>query len=294
MSKRSGIQLFYPFEERRLYEPKFGWTWPVIVQAKLDGERCRAVMTSAGYKLLSSTCNEIISVPHINKFASSSFNHLPFGELDGELYLHGKTFEEIHSIVSRTTNMHELSETMEYHIFDYISDEPQLKRTTKLSELSIPEDSPIKIVPSFVAHNMEELMEIYKKLIDTGYEGIIIRHMRAGYARKRSRFGMKFKPKKDDFYKIMEPLQAFSTHGTPLGMLGALRCCGSDDTLFKIGAGRLTHEERRELWKDRHLLPDKYAHVQYQNITSGGVPRFGLCMEIVEKNPEEIESEGIL
>ena len=292
MSKRSGIMLAYPFEERRLTNPKFLWKFPVIVQPKLDGERCRAVPSPEGFILLSSECNEITMLPHISEYLNSLFRNLPPMELDGELYKHGWNFSDIHSVVSRRENIHERAELMQFHIFDFVSSDQQLIRTDQLTGLQGLNNGPLKLVSSRIAWNMSDIMELYKNFIDLGYEGIIVRHIRAPYVRKRSRFMLKFKPKKDDYYKIVEIIEAISEQSVPLNMVGAFKCCGSDGTLFKIGAGKLTHQQRKDLWKDN--LVDKFCHVQYQNITSGGVPRFGLCLEIADKNPEEASGGGIL
>ena len=293
MAKRSGVMLCIPFEERRLTEPKFGWQFPIIVQPKLDGERCRVVQKNGKIVLLSSECNEIISVPHINKYLQDHFRDVT-PELDGELYLHGWDFSDIHSVVSRRENIHEKSELMQLHIFDYVSPTAQISRSTSLTYYKWLDKGPVKLVNSVIANNMKELMEAYDRFLDLGYEGIIIRNIRAPYVRKRSRFLMKFKPKKDDYYKILQVIEAFREDGIPLGMVGAFRCCGSDGTSFKVGAGTLTHDRRRELWKDWHMLLGKFCHVSYQNITTGGVPRFGICLDITDKNPEEFTYGGIL
>ena len=296
MGKRSDIMLCYPFEERRLIEPKFGWDWPVIVQPKLDGERCRVVIRDNKITLLSSECNEFVSVPHINSYFHVFFGGGELPEFDGELYVHGWDFSEIHSVVSRQSEgtRHIMSELMQFHIFDFVSDLPQLTRTHRLDAYGWSGSGPLKLVPSKIAFSMSEIMVAYDSFIDLGYEGIIIRHTRAPYVRKRSRFMLKFKPKKDDYYKIIGVNQAISIAGEPLSMIGAFKCQGSDGTSFKIGAGKLTHDERKNIWKGRHTLIDSFAHVQYQNITSGGVPRFGLCIDITDKNPEETSGGGIL
>jgi hypothetical protein len=92
-----GIMKCYPFEEKRLAK----WSPPYIVQPKYDGVRCRAIPTQSGYILLSSEENVIFSVPHLNQI----FNALHLNcELDGELYCHGMSFEEIVSITSRTVS----------------------------------------------------------------------------------------------------------------------------------------------------------------------------------------------
>lgn len=294
MSKRKDIMLCYPFEERRLLEPKFGWRWPVIVQPKLDGERCRVVKSPLGVILLSSECNEFVSVPHINRHLKAVARRNSYVELDGELYVHGWDFSEIHSVVSRRENIHERSELMQLHIFDFVSPLHQIARTTMLTYYRGFEEGPIKLVPSSIANSMEEIMSTYDRFINLGYEGIVVRHINAPYVRKRSRFMMKFKPKKEDYYRIVNVLEAVDKRGIHLDMVGAFQCAGSDGTLFNIGAGRLNHDRRRSLWSDWHELLDKFCHVQYQSINPSGAPRFGLCIDISDDNPEEASGGGIL
>lgn len=294
MGKRSEIMLAYPLDERRLIEPKFGWKFPVIVQPKLDGERCRVALENGEIVLRSSECNEIISVPHINEFLQKVPDLSQLPELDGELYCHGWDFSEIHSVVSRRENIHDRSDLMELHIFDFVSIAAQLPRIYQLTSYNWMKKGPIRLVSFDIAYNIREITDFYNQYLSKGYEGIIVRHIEAPYVRKRSRFMLKFKPKKDDYYKIIEVLQAMSNTEDPLHMIGAFRCVGSDGTPFKIGAGKLTHAERWDLWKTADSLIGKFCHVQYQNLTSSGVPRFGLCISVVDKNPEEISFEGIL
>ena len=105
---------------------------------------------------------------------------------------------------------------------------------------------------------------------------------------------MKFKPKKKDYYKIVDVLEAFSKEGLPLGRVGAFRCQDPEGTMFKVGAGRMTHDKAKELWKDRNSLPNKFCKVQYQTISPRGAPLFGLHLDIIDENPEEASGGGIL
>lgn len=282
MSKRSGIMLAYPFEEKRLAK----WKPPYIVQPKLDGERCRAMPRSGGgYDLLSSEGNVFISVPHINEALSKSglWPH----KLDGELYRHGMAFEDIHSIVSRTVNLHPDYKEMEYHIFDIVNDHPQIERLSILSEHITVSNPIIKRVTESVPDNFTKLMKRYDDLINEGYEGMVVRHWLAPYVPRRSTFMMKFKPKKDDYYKITGFKEEVSIHGEPKGRLGAVEC-ESDGQVFSVGSG-LTDELRETLWNCRDTLPGKLLHVAYQHITSGkGVPRFPVFLEVVEDEPKEV------
>lgn len=281
MSKRSGIMLCYPFEEKRLAK----WKPPYIVQPKLDGERCRALpRTDGGYDLISSEGNQFISVPHINEALNKS--DLWPRKLDGELYRHGMAFEDIHSIVSRTVNLHHDYKEMQFHVFDEINDEPQYRRTLFNNDILL-YDNVVKCVMSKVAESFEDVMRIYDDYIADGYEGMVVRHWLGPYIPRRSTFMMKFKPKKDDYYRITGYKEEVSIHGEPKGRLGALDC-ESDGQVFSVGSG-LTDELRETLWSCRNTLPGKLLHVAYQHITSGkGVPRFPVFLEVVEDEPKEV------
>lgn len=272
------IMKCYPFEEKRLAK----WSPPYIVQPKYDGVRCRAVPSSlqAGdYLLLSSEENVIFSAPHILE----ELKHLRLNaELDGELYCHGKTFEEIVSITSRTVNLHPNLLDIKLVIFDIVNREPQMKRTLIIENLK--RLSPfIQVAPFWLCESLEEIIKVYNNLTKDGYEGIIVRHFEAPYETKRSTWVMKFKPKKEDIYKIVTAVEEVSIEGNLKNTLGALVCESGDGNLFNVGTG-FTDEQRQQMWEIRGILPGMYAKVKYQHITSGReVPRFPVFVEITQK-----------
>lgn len=275
MAKREGIMLCQPFEEKRLEK----WNPPYLLQPKLDGERCRALISSSGVLLISSEKNLITSVPHIQE-AISNLN-LPEGtELDGELYIHNLPFEEIHSIVSRKVSLHPEASKMGYHIFDIIPvNNPALLQGDRYVLLgSLKLTPPLYKVKAEIVDSLESIFREYDNFLSLGYEGIILRNIFYSYERKRSTGIMKFKPKKLDHYEIIELEEAISQNGVPKQLLGAFVCRGSDGTAFKVGAGKLDHEERRRIWDNREDYIHKLCEVQYQNLTSEGIPRFGLCV----------------
>lgn len=277
---RSGIMLCYPFEEKR-YE-KWG-SHPIIIQPKLDGERCRAIFDSNGnVSLYSSECNLITSVPHINEQLEST--HYKNIEFDGELYIHGDNFESIHSIVSRKVNTHALSEKMDYHIFDMVDETlPQVARLRALDILMSPLylDS-VKKVPWGYVTDIQTVMEMLTGYRDMGFEGMILRHPMALYTRKRSPYMMKFKPKKNDCYPIIGYQEEISIHGTPKGRLGAFILQGDDGTKFNVGTG-FDDAQRTRYWQNREELIGRWCEVQYQHLTTKGkVPRFPVFVKVME------------
>lgn len=293
MAKRQGIMLCYPFEERRLTEKKFGWTWPVCVQPKLDGERGRTLDDVIG--LQSSTAAYINSVPHIEDALIRIQDMVGFPLMfDGEFYKHGWTFNEIASVVGRTVNLHDDYQMIEYHVFDYMH--PAFAQHARIAYLNTVFEIirkglteaewlsfPIKLVPTEPAFNLDQMYKLGMKWINSDYEGFVVRSGDLRWEAKRSNKIMKFKPKKNDLYTVIEVLNTVSETGELLDMAGGFRCM-VDDQSFKVGAGKLTHEERKAIWEMRNDCVGKMLNVQYQSLTAGGnasgVPRFGIATSI--------------
>lgn len=285
-----GIMKAYPFEEKRLMK----WHPPYIVQPKYDGFRCRAVPLQTGidsnYLLLSSEENIFYSVPHILKELTNTRLR---AELDGELYHHDMNFNELSSILSRTVNLHNNYNKIEFHIFDIINDQPQMKRLLLLENLRKISPS-IKIAPFWLCETYDEVVRVYDKVIESGYEGIIVRHFQAPYQRKRSTLMMKFKPKKSDDYEIIGWKEEYSVEGVAKGRLGALVCRSGDGDVFSVGTG-FSDDQRVQLWDIRESLLSSFARVQYQHLTAGRqVPRHSVFVEIINtgtKGEKENERE---
>jgi ATP-dependent DNA ligase len=285
-AKRSGIQLAYPFEERRLLNQgrfRDTWTPPYIVQPKLDGERCRALVQQDRCILLSSTEEIIASIPHINE----QMLNFPPGEYDGELYVHGMKWNEIHSIVSREINMHENSSVMEYHIFDIIKEDwPQSNRSILLGQYSNIYNFPnIKFVDAIYIKTTQELYRFYSIFIAQGYEGFIIRAYDSLYTRRRTPLMMKFKPKCTDTYRCIGIEEAISESGTPLAMIGAFICQDPEGTRFKVGAGEMPHTERSYWFKEHrkfgdYLFENAYLTIKYHRLSDKlNIPLHSVAVE---------------
>lgn len=285
-----GIMKAYPFEEKRLAK----WQPPYIVQPKYDGFRCRAIPIETGiqkdsYIFLSSEENIFYSVPHLNEV----FRRIGLrAELDGELYNHQMYleggFDLILSVCSRTVNIHPRSQEIQFHLFDIVNSEPQMRRILLIDALR--GLTPwIQVAPFWLCENLKDVLNAYDKIIELGYEGIIVRHFQGPYQKKRSTMVMKFKPKKDDHYKIVGWKEEYSNEGVAKGCLGALVCESGDGDTFSVGTG-FSDDQRVSLWRIREELLGMYAHVQYQHLTAGRkVPRHSVFVEVVKEVPDEME-----
>lgn len=263
--KREGIMLAHPATDKRLSH--FGELF--FTQPKLRGVRCRVEWFHGEPVLLSSYGEGFRLIPHIKE---ELLNNFPNGyNLDGELYVHGWTQEEINSVVKRSINIHKEFYMMEYHIFDIISDEIQAKRIAEL--LRFNETEFIKIVPTTVDYPNTWIKRAEKYLRD-GYEGLIFRHTHGFYEEKRSSALLKFKPTEVDKYTIVGVSEG---EGWAEGMLGSFLVKDSDGKMFHVGSGP-TKEERRSWWKIRNELIGKTLVVKHEQArTAEGIP---LCTKV--------------
>lgn len=275
---RTGIMLCYPFSEDRLEK----WGNKFLLQPKLDGDRCRAIFDEFGkVTLLSSEENIINSVPHIvNQLEELEYKNL---ELDGELYTHGASHQVIHGTVARTVNLHPEFEQVEYHVFDFVSSEPQYNRSLALQKLITPETgNNIKLVETQFGQTIDDVMHGLEYYTELGYEGVVLRSLENPYVRKRTTQMMKFKPRKSDYYTIVGFEEEISIHGEPKNALGALILQSDIGQVFKVGSGSfLTHENRELLWKKKESMKGLVAHVKYQHLTERRVPRFPVLVEVI-------------
>lgn len=299
--KRAGILLCYPFEEQRLLK----WNSTVLVQPKLDGERCRAIVDINPILYSSEVTREnergyyhkenLANLPAdfgttIRNFAIPSIVeslrllYLRIGrniELDGELYIHEWEFNDIHSVVSRSVNLHPSESLMELHVFDLITRNlAQIDRTRELMEIAKEFPPNIKLVKSIPAEDLQTVREIFNRYLEEGYEGIIIRNIFAPYVRKRSPFIMKFKPKRSDVYEITGYIEG---KGKYSGTIGALVCRGDDGTSFEVGSFSIPDGERKKLWNMRDRLYTFDCKISYQHKWPTGIPKSGIFVELIEK-----------
>jgi len=284
LPKRTGVMLAKKFEQRLLNKmPDM-----IMVQAKIDGIRCRAVFKDYGYKLYSSYGNPINSVPHINKALVDIYNqlsvlHINPPTFDGEIYDEFLAFESISSIVSKTTSIDPYHTMVNFHIFDIINEKPQILRTGTLSKfaeiLQIPKA--LKILKAFPC-NKEDIYLWLQHFIDCDYEGVIIRDPYGLYMEGKQSCILKLKVYQKESYRICGYYEALTERGKPKGMLGGLHLIDRKGSKFKCGMGKLKHIERIRLWEtaERNVM-GYYAEVKYLRLTERGIPREPILERII-------------
>lgn len=288
--RREGIQLAYPFDQRRLIGGSNRielWNKPWIVQPKFNGERCRIEVGQNDVVMWSSECNEITTLPHISEWIlKQGFYNC---ELDGEIYVHGWRRQEIGSYIRRNSPK-EGYEQVQFHMFDLVDE--KLDQFSRISAmfglrndllLDNKDTGPIHFAETTPCTEYAEIEALLMHYYEQGYEGIIIREPHAPYVRRRVTNMMKWKPRKTDSYLIVGYKEEHDKDGNPKGALGAV-ICETDGETFSIGSGRyLTRSAREQLWDIRESLAGKFATIKYPELTARGVPDHPVLMDITEE-----------
>lgn len=244
------------------YTPETNLPPVVAVQPKLDG--VRAIITKEG--IFSRNGKKFTSSNHIHEEAKS---FLRDGEvLDGELFNHSMTFEQISGAVRKNKPCQDL----QFHIFDcFHMENLEIEFKKRFMEnIQIQNKKYIFPVETKVI-NSESIMEYHDKYTNMGYEGVMIRHINAPYElNKRSKKLLKFKKFHTEEFQIIDVISALGKDKNT-----AIFVCNG----FKarpIG----TWETRHQYYVNRNRLIGKFVTVKYQETTSQGVPRFPIAIAI--------------
>jgi ATP-dependent DNA ligase len=237
---------------------KIDWDGDVFIQAKLDGMRCLSTVKNGEVEMLSRDGKTITTLPHI----LDALSELPDGVYDGELYSHGKNFQENMRLIKK---WREESFDVWYHIYDFVSAEKFKNRSNHIKSLNL--NLPLKTVETFEV-NREDLERIHINFVQEGYEGSIVRHGDEGYKLNGRSSNLL---KKKDFDDVALPLIDVvpgiqrPEWGTPVFDFKGKR---------NEAGTRLTHEERVDLLKNKADYIGKTCEVRYFGVSEEGVMRF--------------------
>lgn len=265
--------------------------FPLYASPKLDGVRC---LVQAG-RVLSRTLK-----PIPNLFVQSSLSFSFFNGLDGELVV-GSPFDKD---VYRRTNSGVMSQDGEpdftFYVFDYYTypDIPYKRRLETLNEWS--RDNKFVravLLEQRLIENENDLLDYERKMLEIGYEGLILRNPNGiyKYGRSTAREGYLLKLKRftDGEAKIVgfEELMhngneaeidelghtKRSSHQENLVAMGTLGALNVEDcatgVAFKIGTG-YTAQHRKHIWQNRSNLIGSIVKYKHFEIGVKDAPRF--------------------
>ena len=263
--------------------------YPAAVTPKIDGIRCLIIDSQPVSRTLK---------PIRNKRIKAALTGLP-SILDGELVAAGGNFQESTTAVMSTDS--ELP--WEYHIFDYIKDDPlkgygnRIRELEELfSRLTFPAECRL-ILPEYI-YTLSDLQDLHQQHMADGYEGSMVRAPNGKYKYGRSTQNEGILLKLKEFSDTEAVICGFeelmhneneaitnalgrterSTHKDnkrASGMLGSFLVHPIDepDLVYKVGTG-LSKEQREVFWDKQSKLIGKLVKVKYFSQGIKRLPRF--------------------
>lgn len=286
------------------YEPsKTELDFPVFIQPKLDGVRCLVYRNPVTNELVfqSRQNTPYTNPPHIERAVRhlrNSFADLVEDVddvvLDGELYIHGREFREVSSIVgtlrpSKEQRIHSELSRLEYHIYDWFflnrrNTMPYSSRYETLriafSDTNRDHLSGLHLVETREAIALEEIFELHDYFTKRKYEGVMIRSRNGVYKQdgktNRSKDLLKMKDFFDEEYEIVGYHEgAGYWKNTPVWE------CRSKETgrVFSVTPNG-TFEDRARMFQNVESYIGRLLTVKYQEKSADGIPRFPIGVAI--------------
>lgn len=274
------------FKPNLACEPVGAITFPKLASPKLDGIRCIIINGQPLTRSLKPIPNL-----HIRKVLSQ------YDNLDGEIVVGSPTDEAVYTKTFSAVSSFEGEPVFTFQVFDRpLTSGPYVDRLSLL--LQHPEDDIVKILAQTNVHNQEQLDDFYQYLLDSGYEGAIIRnphaHYKHGRSTPKSQDMLKLKPYADGEAVVLAVYEALyngneaflnelgylerSTHQANLegkGMIGGFHVRDLATGIeFDCAPGKSTHEQRIEWWLNKpvgNIL--KYRYMPY-GAMANSKPRF--------------------
>lgn len=257
------------FEDRR-GKKKEGHTYPCDVQPKLDG--CRALAYWEGKEIkLMTRGGKYWDLPHVSTFLEDVLP--PNMVLDGELYIHGASFQQITRLVKKARPE---TSGIKLHVYDCIfldnRDAQWPERRAWLEQWDgFVEQTPITLLRTDTAKSEEDVLKLHARYIRKNYEGAIVRcyddsAYRFAYRSKRL---MKVKEFDDNEFEIV----GYKTGVGKFSDCVIWKCVTADGGEFDA-TPRGTMEERRQWLVEADEHVGKWLRVIFQGHTEDGLPRF--------------------
>jgi len=201
----------------------------------------------------------------------------PSLEIDGELFLGRKMFNETSSIVRKQCQSKENDlawRSIKYMVFDLpASEETFEERMIELKSVSSKLRN-IVYVEQSLCQSKEHLLLELEKVLALGGEGLMLRESKSMYIPKRSYTLLKVKVMMDAEATVIGYKMG---KGKNSKVVGSLECELKDGSVFFVGTGLSD--------QDRKIPPPIGSCISYsyQELTPSGVPRFpvfrGFCVD---------------
>lgn len=231
-----------------------------VVEPKLDGVRCLAVIREGNCTLFSRNGKTLENFPHINHRLTVEFQRTPMVVLDGEL-----TSNNFQSLMKKLYSKNiDSSQTLDtsYHIFDAIpypdffsgkSDIPYFVRRRILDRLVTQPSDCIEVVPTYRFSTTVGLESFFEDFLDQGFEGAILKDLDSPYLCKRNSYWLKIKPVRDYSLTLISVEEGEGKYRGQCGALVGLYSDGGVEFTVSVGTG-ISDENRIRFWSEREEL----------------------------------------
>ena len=262
--EEAAVELFLPMLAHSYEKRSKHIVYPAHVQPKLDGMRMLARKADGVVTMWSRKGKVIETLEHIRKSLESQLEDGQ--QCDGEVYVHGWSFQEI---IKRVKKLRDDTTELQYHVYDVpVTDLGFEERFTTFNVWE--SDGVINKVQTLKVRDEEELQEAFAHFLELGYEGAIVRNSAGSYNfGHRSNDLQKLKTFQDAEYEVTGVKSASGRdEGTAVFL-----CKTAADQEFAVRP-QGTRDERRQYYDN----PDKYIGqlltVKFQDLTDDGIPRF--------------------
>lgn len=238
-----------------------------MLQPKLDGCRAWAALVNGEVQLFTRNGNLINGCTHIKQELSQILTNSNM-VLDGELYSHGLTFQQI---IKQVKNG---GEQLQFWAFDLVEDNQSgyFARYNALKSL-IGACKHVLCVNTLneSKSDLYAIPDALQRVLKDGYEGLIIR-TDAAHVNGRGNGIWKLKPHQDAEFVVKDICKALKG-----GFVAVL--CNEEGKVFKAAlCGNVS--EQRAIYYKRARWINKQATVKFNGYTDAGLPRFAKMVAI--------------
>lgn len=162
-------------------------------------ENNQKLTSSRGGKDYNAISVKMLADPCVDAF----FEKYPNYQLDGEIYVHGKTLDEISGHARKKEWEDARHADLQFWIFDIVADGLTFEeRLTILNEIR-PETDSVVIVEHVEVNSVNEIMDLHDKWVAMGFEGGIWREGEADYKEGKDNRMIKIKLMQDAEFEII-------------------------------------------------------------------------------------------
>ena len=256
--------------------------------------RCLAVVRDGDIVLISRNGKEFKAVEHLKQKIAESLGYTWFVStdpsvespdsipedltviLDGELYSHEMTFQDIISATKRD-GANDKSASVEYHLYDVVLDGDFVDRNEWLTK-NITENSNVKLVETVDCNNDAEVVTNNQRFLDAGYEGSMLRNKVGTYEPdKRSYNLQKVKRFLDEEFEIIGAEQNKGKQSKECSFI----CKTAEGASFKVKP-KGNQQIREEYWTNHQTYIGKMLTCRFFEYTtsSSPIPRFPIGIAV--------------